>query len=183
MTGCPKSGTISRVEPVMINPAQPAPQIQVVSRSGQFSKPVYSTALSWADLCCLQSAMHFVYVGAIISVFLGFQSPVLALSEKDIWRRQSNWTVGQAVQTSSGLIQGHPAVGADEVSEYLGIPFAQPPVGSLRWAAPLRYNGTSGIKAAKFVSLLQFSSCPCSINLWRVGPLLSSCLRICRYSQ
>ncbi|KAJ0114230.1 carboxylesterase [Diaporthe amygdali] len=40
----------------------------------------------------------------------------------------TTWTVGQAVDTSSGRIIGHAASNATEVSEYLGIPFAQPPM-------------------------------------------------------
>lgn len=49
---------------------------------------------------------------------------------------QTNWTVGQTVQTSSGAVRGHAAALTANVSEYLGIPFAQPPVGNLRFAAP-----------------------------------------------
>ena len=50
--------------------------------------------------------------------------------------------VGQVVQTDSGPISGHAASQATNVSEYLGIPFAEPPVGNLRFAAPVRYQST-----------------------------------------
>lgn len=63
----------------------------------------------------------------------------------------STWTVGQAVDTSSGRIIGHAASNATEVSEYLGIPFAQPPIGALRFQPPVQYSGTSDINAAAFV--------------------------------
>jgi cholinesterase len=48
--------------------------------------------------------------------------------------------VGQQVNTTSGIIRGHAASNRTEVSEYLGIPFAQPPVGELRFAAPQPYR-------------------------------------------
>ncbi|KAK0101374.1 hypothetical protein ONS95_006549 [Cadophora gregata] len=47
-----------------------------------------------------------------------------------------NWQIGQKVQTSSGIVEGHAADKTPSVSEYLGIPYAKPPVGDLRWAAP-----------------------------------------------
>jgi hypothetical protein len=66
---------------------------------------------------------------------------------------RATWTVGQAVNTSSGTIVGHPATNRTSVSEYLGIPFAQPPVGNLRFAAPVPFQGNgSSIIAAKYVS-------------------------------
>lgn len=40
------------------------------------------------------------------------------------------------VKTSEGFIQGAFVEGADGVREYKGIPFAQPPVGDLRWRLP-----------------------------------------------
>ncbi|KAF5879482.1 putative carboxylesterase protein [Botrytis fragariae] len=64
--------------------------------------------------------------------------------------RQSNWTVGQTVQTSSGPVDGHPSLNNSQVSEYLGIPFAKPPVGDLRFAAPVAYNGTTTINGTNF---------------------------------
>jgi cholinesterase len=75
-----------------------------------------------------------------------------ALASSFLQARQSNWTVGQTVQTSSGPVKGHAASNATGVSEYLGIPFAQPPIGDLRFAAPVAYNGTATINGTKFVS-------------------------------
>jgi hypothetical protein len=62
----------------------------------------------------------------------------------------ANWTVGQTVQTSSGPVEGHAANGTADVSEYLGIPYALPPVGSLRFQAPLAYNGTDTINGTDY---------------------------------
>lgn len=61
------------------------------------------------------------------------------------------WTVGQTVHTSSGRVHGHAASVATDVSEYLGIPYAQAPVGKLRFQPPVRYHGTGTIKGAEFV--------------------------------
>lgn len=72
-----------------------------------------------------------------------------------VQERASGWKVGQTVQTSSGSVTGHAATNSksnSEVSEYLGIPFAQPPVGELRFAAPVKYTGNSTINGTSFVS-------------------------------
>lgn len=61
------------------------------------------------------------------------------------------WDIGQTVQTTSGPVSGHAASNATEVSEYLGIPFAQPPVGNLRFAPPQKYSGTSPINGTNYV--------------------------------
>jgi carboxylesterase type B len=52
------------------------------------------------------------------------------------------WRIGQSVQTTSGIVHGQGAglKGNEEVSEYLGIPFAAPPVGHLRWKPPQRFT-------------------------------------------
>lgn len=52
------------------------------------------------------------------------------------------YSVGVPVNTTSGRIWGHAAPNATQVSEYLGIPFAVPPLGHLRFAPPVAYNGT-----------------------------------------
>lgn len=62
----------------------------------------------------------------------------------------SAFKVGQAVKTTSGAVQGHASSWQPEVSEYLGIPYALPPLGPLRFAAPQPYRGNNSIKAAKF---------------------------------
>jgi cholinesterase len=66
------------------------------------------------------------------------------------------WQVGQAVNTTSGEVTGRPAsyIGNEQVSEYLGIPYAAPPVGSLRWVAPQPFKANGPIAASKFVRKL-----------------------------
>jgi hypothetical protein len=64
---------------------------------------------------------------------------------------QAQWTIGQTVQTSSGAVRGHAASHASNVSEYLGIPYALPPVGNLRFQPPLRYRGNTTISGETFV--------------------------------
>ncbi|GKT78200.1 carboxylesterase [Colletotrichum tofieldiae] len=60
------------------------------------------------------------------------------------------WTIGQSVQTTSGPVQGHAASGAVQVSEYLGIPYAQPPIGTLRFQPPAKFVGSSTINGSSF---------------------------------
>jgi cholinesterase len=61
------------------------------------------------------------------------------------------WTVGQAVDTSSGTVIGHAANLDPTVSEYLAIPWAAPPVGKLRWQLPQPFaKSATPIKADKF---------------------------------
>lgn len=63
-------------------------------------------------------------------------------------------TLDRRVRTRSGYVRGHqsliqsypegPQIGGFEVSEFLGIPYAKPPVGSRRWKSPEanRWSGT-----------------------------------------
>jgi cholinesterase len=63
------------------------------------------------------------------------------------------WSIGQSVKTTSGEVKGHASSWKPAVSEYLGIPYAQPPVGNLRWAAPQALSSSSSKKsldASKF---------------------------------
>jgi carboxylesterase type B len=64
------------------------------------------------------------------------------------------------VHTTSGPVEGHAASVAPEVSEYLGIPYAQPPVGRLRFQPPVRYNGSQKIVGKTFVSEELLLACP-----------------------
>lgn len=56
--------------------------------------------------------------------------------------KHQRWEVGQVVQTTSGKFRGHAATwaGNEEVSEYLGIPYATPPLDQLRFAPPEAYR-------------------------------------------
>jgi hypothetical protein len=64
--------------------------------------------------------------------------------------RQGNWTIGQTVSTSSGPVEGHAAGNGTGTSEYLGIPYAQPPVGELRFQPPVAFNGTETINGTDY---------------------------------
>uniref|UniRef100_A0A093UYT6 Carboxylic ester hydrolase n=2 Tax=Talaromyces marneffei TaxID=37727 RepID=A0A093UYT6_TALMA len=56
-----------------------------------------------------------------------------------------------STQTTSCRIHGKHASGTtNQVEEYLGIPYAQPPIKQLRWAPPVKYNGTGILDATKF---------------------------------
>jgi cholinesterase len=68
-------------------------------------------------------------------------------------RPQRRQDVGKPVKTSSGTVVGHAAALRTQVSEYLGIPFAKPPLGKLRFAAPQKFKGNGTINASKYVSL------------------------------
>ena len=63
------------------------------------------------------------------------------------------------VQTSTGMIIGHEAPNASDVTEYLGIPYAQPPLGDLRFAAPVAFAGDakSTFRASKFVGIFSIN--------------------------
>lgn len=83
-----------------------------------------------------------------------FFTAVAALSLPLAWATKD---VGQVVETSSGPVNGHAAIKHPEVSEYLGIPYAQPPVGDLRFAPPVEYVGSSLLDGASFVGLQFYS--------------------------
>lgn len=57
------------------------------------------------------------------------------------------------VNTSNGQIEGHFTSRGSSVVEFLGIPFAQPPVGSLRFSVPERYSGNESYVASHWVRL------------------------------
>jgi hypothetical protein len=78
----------------------------------------------------------------------GLASP---FPQQDDGHHPRDWTIGQAVKTTSGTIIGHAAKTAKNVSEYLGIPYAKPPLGDLRFAAPQRYRSDGNFSAGFYV--------------------------------
>jgi hypothetical protein len=64
------------------------------------------------------------------------------------------FNVGGHVDTTSGPVQGKASALRHEVSEYLGIPYAKPPVGDLRFAAPVAVNrSTTPLNATAYVGV------------------------------
>ncbi|KAE8140303.1 Alpha/Beta hydrolase protein [Aspergillus pseudotamarii] len=78
--------------------------------------------------------------------------PLFATAWSLLGTSNADWIVGQSVPTTSGLVIGHAAADASEVSEYVGIPYAQPPLGNLRFQPPVAYHGDGTINATSFVS-------------------------------
>jgi hypothetical protein len=71
---------------------------------------------------------------------------------------EDTWNVARPVRTTSGFVTGHPAPNASQVSEYLGIPYAKPPVGELRFASPVVYVSHETVDGSNFVS---YYNTPC----------------------
>jgi hypothetical protein len=88
----------------------------------------------------------------VFTVFTALSLPLVWASPQ-FQPKQVNrsFTVGQIVETSSGAVAGHAATNYSEVSEYLGIPYAQAPVGDLRFAAPVKYTGSSMLNGSVLV--------------------------------
>ena len=82
-----------------------------------------------------------------ISQAVGFVSLLSTVTSSPTHTRSA---VGKEVNTTSGIIRGHAAVNRTQVSEYLGIPFAKPPVNDLRFAAPEPYRSNAYFNASSF---------------------------------
>jgi len=88
----------------------------------------------------------------------------------------------KTIHTSSGPVQGHSASGVSDVIEFLGIPYAQPPIGNLRFASPQTYRSNGSAFGARFVgqvvALPLFRS-----RLTRAGILVPNIKYLCKRSS
>jgi hypothetical protein len=96
-------------------------------------------------LVAVSASRTFVKMRLTIAYTLGVSNLALAST--------SAWVIGQDVVTTSGRIKGSAAsrVGYSEVSQYVGIPFAEPPLGALRWMPAKKYLSNATIDATKWV--------------------------------
>ncbi|CAN8102257.1 unnamed protein product [Discula destructiva] len=63
------------------------------------------------------------------------------------------------VHTTSGELQGFINATAPAVRQFLGVPYAQPPLGSLRFQPPQRKNDSGPVNAAEYApSCMQMNS-------------------------
>ena len=77
---------------------------------------------------------------AVLSGCLGFVGHSFAASEADAG--------GPRVTTANGVVEGF-VDSANGLDVFLGVPFAQPPVGELRWKAPQPLQDWNGVRPAK----------------------------------
>lgn len=85
----------------------------------------------------MKCLLLFLFIGAALA-----QCPATSEAAQRLFR---------CVNTTSGEAAGHASAKNPSVSEYLGIPFAQPPLGNLRFAPPQPYKSTGFINGTSFV--------------------------------
>lgn len=77
-----------------------------------------------------------------------FLSVVIVLFFSGATFSQSNNSMPVQMAISNGIIEGNFNV-TNGISTYFGIPFAQPPVGELRWKAPIPSRNWAGVRMTK----------------------------------
>src|SRR5271168_5218100 len=95
--------------------------------------------------------------GCIITLAVIFLFPFMVLASA-LLPRSADGSLGATVRTSQGPIIGHSASNRSHVNEFLGIPYAQPSIGSLRFDAPQKYTKYETFDALNFVSPVDLHS-------------------------
>jgi len=83
--------------------------------------------------------------GSVAATVLALLLPTSAHAAPAATAGQGHGNGGLIVRTDRGLVQGKPAEG---IRQWLGVPYAAPPVGALRWAAPQPAARWTGIRQA-----------------------------------
>ena len=76
------------------------------------------------------------------------QSPSVA-DQNDGANRSTDLIDDLVITVASEQLQGKASEQFPEISEFLGIPFAQPPLGDLRWRAPQNHQSRAGVQNAQ----------------------------------
>jgi para-nitrobenzyl esterase len=95
----------------------------------------------------VQRRVIFVLAGIIFCALLGLDGNVAAGHGSTASLTGSTKVQPQIllVTTDKGRLEGRTT---GVVDQFLGIPYAQPPVGLLRWAAPAPMNAWTGVRSA-----------------------------------
>jgi hypothetical protein len=101
----------------------------------------------------IMHSLPALVVSVSVFVFVAFPGHTLAISP-----RYAAYPDRFMVETSNGPISGHAATNAPRVGEYLGVPYAQPPVGDLRFAPPVRHSGSAPQEAKNWVGIARACS-------------------------
>ena len=94
--------------------------------------------------------MKLLTIVSSVRVFGWFVTSVVLFASKSIRAEPDDSQHAPVVQTESGAVVGkiETLPLGKSVHEYLGIPYAEPPVGQLRFAAPKPVKTWSGIRQA-----------------------------------
>lgn len=108
-------------------------------------------------------------IGLVSFLLLGLRTLGAPISSDDAL------AYGLVVETTSGTVQGFVNQTAPDVRQFLGVPYAEPPLGNLRFAAPesKQPNGTVNATAFPSSCMQQFSNSSTIYTTYETGFLIN----------